>query len=121
MLQQGGLYIGDLHGRRDLRKDVAIEKALIGGERRCLEFIHVAFHGEELICEAVERLDLQEVRDVRIHDAPPLSLKFLQRVGVEIMPYLLARDRVLKNDARLIAPVLALSWHKKHLRRFVVE
>ena len=92
---------------------MAIEKALIGGERRCLKFIHVALHGEELICEAVERLDQQEIRDVRVHDAPSLSLKFLQRVGVEIAPYLLARDRVLKNDARLIASVFAFAGHNK--------
>lgn len=61
MLQQGGLHIGDLHRRRDLRKDMACEKALIGGERRSLELVHVAFHVEELICEAVERLDQQEI------------------------------------------------------------
>ena len=77
---------------------MAGEEALIGGERRSLELVHVAFHVEELICEAVERLDQQEIRDVRVHDAPSLSLKFLQRVGVEIAPYLLARDRVLKDD-----------------------
>ena len=98
MLQQGGLHIGDLHGRWDLRQDMACEKALIGGERRSLEFVHVAFHGKELVGEAVERLDLQEVRDVRVHDTTTLCLEFLQRVGVEITPYLLARDRILKDD-----------------------
>ena len=61
----------------------------------------------------VERLDQQEIRDVRVHDAPSLSLKFLQRVGVEIAPYLLARERVLKNDARLIAAVFAFAGHNK--------
>ena len=61
VLQQGRLHIGDLHRRRDLRKDVTIEKALIGGEHRSLEFIHVALHGDELVSEAVKRLDLQEI------------------------------------------------------------
>ena len=61
VLQQGRFYVGDLHGLWNLRKDVTIEKALIGGERRSLEFIHVALHGKELVGEAVERLDLQEI------------------------------------------------------------
>ena len=61
----------------------------------------------------MEHLDQQGIQDIRVHDAPSLSLKFLQRVGVEITPYLLARDRVLKNDARLIASVFAFAGHNK--------
>ena len=77
---------------------MASEEALIGGERRSLELVHVALHNKKFIREAVERLDQQEVRDIRVHDASPLSLKFLQRVAVEIAPRFLARDRVLKDD-----------------------
>jgi len=32
----------------------------------------------------VEHLDQQGIQDIRVHDAPSLSLKFLQRVGVEM-------------------------------------
>ena len=91
------------------------------GGRGFFELVHVALHPQEITGEMMERLDLEEVGNIRSEDATPFDFRITQTVGIDdrLIPF--ARDGILDGHTRLIAPVLAFDWHNKTPPRFVVE